>query len=690
MANTIRGLTIEIDADVKKFNSQFKTLKKDAKSTQSEFSALKKSLEIDFDSTKFAKAQAIAQQALNATRENAEVLQERLESLEKANAMDSSHYRQVKAELEKTNLEAQKLAREIDDLNKLKLNNLKGQVDSIASGLQTASKATAPFSAAAVGAIVGLGALGKTAASTGAEIDDLALRFGVSAEKIQEWQYVAVQTGVDVEVFNKALIKARAAVLDFSSGKINEQTKAIQGLNLELSSFQTQEDMFDGVINSLSNMEDKTLQAAYANEIFGDKIAYQLLPFLNAGGDAINAFKEEFRDMPYLTNTQVSSLATLDDILFRVKETFKNIALQIGATIAPVILNLTEIIENKLIPKLTNLMNWFSNLSTKQLEFAMKVLVVIAAISPLLGVLSKITSGISGIIGIIPKLVSALSSLNGHPIIATIGIIAMILMLLYSTNEQFRESINNLVGVLTGALTPVIEILLGAIKQLLNALMPLINLVGNVLSSVLNIIMEALAPVIEMLGMLFQLIGPLIEIALIPLQIALSMLQVPLQVLAKLLQWLMPIFTLFGKLVQGIFQGVVNVINFILGIIENAINWCIDKINAVIKLANKLGGWLGVDIGELGEVSLKIKTDQLDNLDAPTMEIEESDVSVTNPTGSPYDQVIDLTGSGTTNNYDYSTSTKTQNIEVVIQNYAEEVDVDDLVRQINVKLAEVM
>lgn len=58
--------------------------------------------------------------------------------------------------------------------------------------------------------------------------------------------------------------------------------------------------------------------------------------------------------------------------------------------------------------------------------------------------------------------------------------------------------------------------------------------------------------------------------------------------------------------------------------------------------------------------------------------------------GSPYDQVIDLTGSGTTNNYDYSTSNKTQNIEVIIQNYAEEVDVDDLVRQINVKLAEVM
>nr|DAK09805.1 MAG TPA: tail tape measure [Caudoviricetes sp.] len=688
MAETIRGLTIEISADPTNFNKQFNKIKKDVKSTQSEFDALKKSLELDFDNSKFTKAQKLAQQAIDETKEKAELLNERLKYLESIKQVDTAPYRAVKAELEKTNTEVLKLQNELKNLDKLKFDNLTNEIDKVASGLSSVAKTVAPISAIAGGALVGIGKLGKEAASTGAQIDDLALRFGVSAEKIQEWQYVAVQTGVDVEVFNKALIKARAAILDFSNGKINEQTKAIQGLKLELSSFKTQEDMFDGVIDALSKMEDKTLQASYANEIFGDKIAYQLLPFLNAGKDAINTFKAEFQEMPYLTNEQVATLATLDDTLFRVKEAFKNIGLQIGTVFMPIILKITEIIETKVVPKLMSIMNWLSSLSEKTIEFGLKVLAVVAMLAPVLVLLSKLTSGISGIIKLIPKLSSALSTLAAHPIIAIIGIIATLLMLLYTTNEKFRESINNLITTLTSALTPILEIIMNVLHSLFDAIVPIINVIGNILGNVLNMIVASLTPIFELLSMLFQLLGPLIELQLIPLQLALKALEVPLQLLGALLEWLMPLFNLFSNVVKGAFNVVIKIINIVLGAVEDAINWCIDKINSLIAAINKAGGWLGVSISYIDDVSLKLKTDDLDKLDDKSVNIKSQDIPYV--TGSPYDQVIDLTGSGTTNNYDYSTSNKTQNIEVVIQNYAEEVDVDDLVRQINVKLAEVM
>lgn len=688
MAETIRGLTIEISADPTNFNKQFNKIKKDVKSTQSEFDALKKSLELDFDNSKFTKAQKLAQQAIDETKEKAELLNERLKYLESIKQVDTAPYRAVKAELEKTNTEILKLQNELKTLDKLKLDNLTQKIDKVANGLSSVAKALAPISAIAGGSLVGIGKLGKEAASTGAQIDDLALRFGVSAEKIQEWQYVAVQTGVDVEVFNKALIKARAAILDFSNGKINEQTKAIQGLNLELSSFKTQEDMLDGVIDALSKMEDKTLQASYANEIFGDKIAYQLLPFLNAGKDAINTFKAEFQEMPYLTNEQVATLATLDDTLFRVKETFKNIGLQIGTVFMPIILKITEIIETKVVPKLMSIMNWLSSLSEKTIEFGLKVLAVVAMLAPVLVLLSKLTSGISGIIKLIPKLSSALSTLVAHPIIAIIGIIATLLMLLYTTNEKFRESINNLITTLASSLTPILEIIMNVLHSLFDAIVPIINVIGNILGNVLNMVVARLTPIFELLSMLFQLLGPLIELQLIPLQLALKALEVPLQLLGALLEWLMPLFNLFSNVVKGAFNVVIKIINIVLGAVEDAINWCIDKINSLIAAINKAGGWLGVNISYIDDVSLKLKTDDLDKLDDKSVNIKSQDSPYV--TGSPYDQVIDLTGSGTTNNYDYSTSNKTQNIEVVIQNYAEEVDVDDLVRQINVKLAEVM
>lgn len=690
MAETIRGLTIEISVDPTNFNKQFKAIKKDVQSTQTEFNALKKSLELDFDNSKFTKAQKLAQQAIDETKNKAEILNERLRYLESIKQVDTAQYRAVKAELEKTNTEVLKLEDELKNLNQLKLDNLVKNVDKVSNGLSTVAKVTAPLSALAGGALVGIGKLGKEAASTGASIDDLALRFGVSAEKIQEWQYVAVQTGVDVEVFNKALIKARAAILDFSNGKINEQTKAIQGLNLELSSFKTQEDMFDGIIDALSKMEDKTLQASYANEIFGDKIAYQLLPFLNAGSDAINTFKSEFQEMPYLTNEQVSSLATLDDTLFRLKETFKNIALQIGTVFMPIIIKLTEVIETKFVPKLMNVMNWLGSLSEKSIEFGLKALAIVAMLAPVLLLLSKLTSGISGIIKLIPKLGSALSILAANPIIAIIGVVAALLMLLYATNEKFRESINNLIETLTGVLTPILEIVMNVLHSLFDAIVPIINVIGNILGNVLNMVVARLTPIFEILSMLFQLLGPLIELQLIPLQLAFKALEVPLQLIGALLEWLMPLFTLFSNVVKGAFNIILKIINIVLGAVEDAINWCIDKINSLISAINKAGGWLGVNISYLDDVSLKLKTDDLDKIDDKEVNINSKSKDSSYVTGSPYDQVIDLTGSGTTNNYDYSTSNKTQNIEVIIQNYAEEVDVDDLVRQINVKLAEVM
>ena len=105
---------------------------------------------------------------------------------------------------------------------------------------------------------------------------------------------------------------------------MNTASQALQSLGLNIADFESKEAMFDGIIDALSNMQDKTLQAAYANEIFGDKVANQMLPYLNAGSDAINQFKGEFEQIGYLSNEQVAALATLDDTYFLLKESIKN------------------------------------------------------------------------------------------------------------------------------------------------------------------------------------------------------------------------------------------------------------------------------------------------------------------------------------------------------------------------------
>lgn len=690
MADSIRGLTVKISADATEFKKEINAVRKDSKSAQAELTALQKSLQLEFDGEKFARAQKVAQEAIDKTAQEAEMLRTRLKQLEESGNVDTSEYRKVQTELAQAETKAQQLQEKLKELNNLKFDKLANNVKSVGDKIQGVGKALTPVSVAAAGAITGIAALGVKTASTGAELDDLSQRLGISAEKVQELKYVAAQAGVDWEVYNKGIIKARAALLDLSSGISNNATKAVQSLGISLESFSSQEEMIDGVMTALAGVKDKTLQAAYANEIFGDKIANEMLPYLNAGAEEIQKFKSEFEGMSYLTNEQVKSLATLDDTIYLLKQSLSNVVLQIGASLSPLIQSLTEYVNANVIPMLQRLADWFNNLTVGQQELVIKLLLVTAALAPLATGVGKIVSLVGSIIKILPQLGAAFSALEAHPIVLIIAAIAAVLLILYTQCEAFRESINNLIGTLTSALQPILDVIIGLISKTMSLLTPIITLIGENLASAINMIMEILSTVLEMVSTLLELLSPLLDVCIIPLTVALNALKVPLQIIGQLLNWLTPLFEFFGKVVTSIFKGVIWIVNKVLGWVEDAVNWCIGIINKLIDGINSALGWLSVNIAHIGEVKLRLDTSDVENIDDVNAVVKETQESNQTGGGTVYDQIGADTASGDTYNYDYSKTEKTQNVTVVIENYAKEVDVDDLVEKINVKLAEAM
>lgn len=691
MADSIRGLTVEISADASSFNKEMSQMRKAAKSSQSELAALQKSLDLEFDATKLARAQKVAQDAIDQTAANADVLRRRLEYLEETGNVDTTVYRKLQTELAQTELKGQQLQKQLEKLNTLKFDKLSSRITGVGDKITGAGRALAPFSAAAGTAITAAGALGVKAAATGAQIDDLSLRLGISAEKVQEYQYVTAQAGVEWAVFEKALIKARAAIVDLSAGTINNASKALQSLGLRIEDFDSKEAMFDGIIDALAGMEDKTLQTAYANEIFGDKIANQMLPFLNAGADAINQFKSEFATIAPLTNEQVSALAALDDTLYLVKESIKNAALQLGASFAPLIKSIADSIQNNLVPKLQKLAEWFNSLSLSQQQFALKALLVVAALAPLTMGVGKLVGAIGNIVKIIPSLQAGLSALAANPIVLIIAAVAAILIILYTQCEAFRESINNLVSMIGGALQPVLDVIMGLLQSVMDLLSPILEIIGGILATVINLVITALQPFFDMLTMIFNLLMPLLNVALIPLKLVLTLLQVPLQILGQLLGWLSPLFQIFGNIVAKIFGGVVKIINIVLGVIEDAVNFVIGIINGLIDGVNAALGWLGVHIDRIADVKLRIDTSDIESMDDVNAIIDSTPPDTSGAGGGTVYDGGNGTGTyGDTYNYDNSTTNKTQNVTVTIQNYASEVDTDALVKEINIKLAEAM
>src|SRR5574344_62635 len=113
---------------------------------------------------------------------------------------------------------------------------------------------------------------------------------------------------------------------------------------------------------------------AVANDIFGDKLANNILPLIYAGTDAVNTYCAEYDELGALTNEQVNALAEFDNVLNKIKTQFSNIAAQIGAALLPLMQTLADVISNSLIPKLQKLAEWFGALSVEQQSFIVKAL----------------------------------------------------------------------------------------------------------------------------------------------------------------------------------------------------------------------------------------------------------------------------------------------------------------------------
>lgn len=231
-------------------------------------------------------------------------------------------------------------------------------------------------------------------------------------------------------------------------------------------------DVVDELNGKLSGMSEEE-RNAYKNTIF---TTYGLQAFNKmtvSSTDKVNEFKEGLKDA---NDSALKQAKTQLDNLKGDLTLFKS-ALE-GAGI---------VISNVLIPNIRNFIQWITNLVTKfnelseeQQNFIVKVGLVIAAIGPVLLILSKVASTIgtiitviktaSGVIGSVTKTIQLLSmgqseliaSMGGIPsaitkiattfssaiapilgVVAVIGTLVAMFVTLWKTNEEFRNNITN-------------------------------------------------------------------------------------------------------------------------------------------------------------------------------------------------------------------------------------------------------
>lgn len=398
------SFTIKIGADTKTFMESMKGMNREITKTQKSANDLEKSLDFKYDETRAVQAMGQFQRAIELCDEKAEALRAQLKHMDESEKFDKSDYAKLQLELARVETQGAKAAEQLEKVKNIKIEQLNEKFEKVGDSIEKAGQKVSVFSAAAAAAIAGAAAIGKSAAATGAEIDDMTQQFDVSAETVQRWNYLAMQSGVDATAFSRALIRARAAMADLSTGTANAATETLTALGISARQFGSDEEMFDGIVKALAEVEDGTLQTAYANELFGDKIATQLLPYINAGAADLAKWNAEFEAMPSLTGEEAAALAELDDTFNRLSVTMQYATAQLGEAFAPIIERVVAFIEESVVPALEELAAWFESLSPGMQDTILAMLGIVAVAGPLLILIGKMAPGLKAVTGLFSNL----------------------------------------------------------------------------------------------------------------------------------------------------------------------------------------------------------------------------------------------------------------------------------------------
>lgn len=226
-------------------------------------------------------------------------------------------------ELQKLGYAAKKTSQDVSILKNIELSRL------FLSGVQAAAASFQSFIAGSAAAV--------------AAVDDLSKRTGVSTQTIQAYQFAAEQSGVGIETFGKSIQKLGINLGEAQTGnKAAIKSFTDLGLSVEELARLSPQQQFEAVAAAIAQLPNPAQQAAAAVSVFG-KAGAQLVPVFKEGVGFLAGMRVEAERLGLvLGDTQVASLAALDDSLGKVSATFQAFQARITAELAPALISAAE------------------------------------------------------------------------------------------------------------------------------------------------------------------------------------------------------------------------------------------------------------------------------------------------------------------------------------------------------------
>jgi hypothetical protein len=610
MAETIRGLNIKLGLDGSELENKLKNVKGELKEQKKDLSVINKSLRFDSSNIDlWKKKQSTLNDTINTTKSRLDLQNKKLDEAKKALALGDISEKEFKylergvmystAEVDKLNSELVRTKERITSLGNAKF-------DKIAKVGGTLTKSlTAPI----LGATAALTGFAIASGTVADEFNDQALKLGLSMEQLQEWSYIAKLNAIESTSLEKAFIKLNGALGDIASGDTDKLSESLGRIGLSIEDIKSQDadGAFETIREAMSGVTDETTRVAVANDLFGEKIASEMMPILLLEQTEVNNLKEELHGLGMLTQEQADISGEFNDELDKTKMGITAVGANIAEVLLPILTNLMTSFQDNVIPVLNSVVEKWKSLTTGQQKFILTMIGIVASIGPVLLAVGKVTP-IVKTLGSSFKMLGQSGIFAGTGInFATLGIgalIAIIAMALMQS-EEFKEILMQLGETIMELVTPIMNIV--------------------------EILMEALAPIFlfvaDTVKILLDLLMPLLEVALLPLQASFGL-------LAKLIEPFVPLLRLVANVISSV---MVPAMELLFMIIEPIVSAITEIVNSVASAGNWILDLLGLNSGAQTSSSSNTNTTNVSNNVTVNTTAQQFDInSINNALGSEY------------------------------------------------------
>lgn len=393
----VKGITVEIDGDTTGLQDALKNVDSSLKNTQAQLKDVNKLLKMDPHNTELLRQkQELLSKAAKDVKDKLATEKEALKQLQAEGSNDPRAIEQqnaLKREIIATEQELKNYQSQIKLLppELQKVSDISGQVADKTRGL----------SAAAAG--VGAALLGNAykAAQSADDLNTLSKQTGFTVEELQKMQYASDLVDVSMDTMTGSVQKLTK---NMSSGSDVFETLGVSITNAD-GSMRSATDVWYDSLAALSQIKNETERDALSMELFG-KSAMDMAGIVDDGGAALQEYGQEAEDLGLiLSQDSVDAANQFNDAMDQLKARTAQAFLEAGASLAETLVPALE----KLVEIATQVLQWFASLDGGTQTFILTVLGLVAAISPIAGIISAITG------------VAAALNVAMLPMIATIG-----------------------------------------------------------------------------------------------------------------------------------------------------------------------------------------------------------------------------------------------------------------------------